>query len=452
MYNNRSNQDNVISFSADRNQDHLPPQNIEAEEGILGGILFDPDAMSRISDILVSEAFYVNAHSYIYQAALHLHTQGKPTDLLSVSSWLSDNGLLERIGGRAKLATLVDRTVSALNIDALALLVIEKYRRRQLIKAGNDIVRLGYETETELSQVLTQAEQRVFSITHQADGDQHKIFSAPEMAIDLYQKLEAGQTAGEKVGWYDLESITGGIYPSSLVVVAAESHMGKTHFMISYAYEMMTKLAKPVLYITPELDKTLVNQRMIARITGIDAALIQTKPQSHWTQIAQGVSQLSELPWKVYEYSSPTPTMVGSAVRRAAVEFGVPIGAVFVDYLQQIPLESGGNMAFEVGKITRQIRDIAKYHKIPVFLGCQINRSNQHSADKRPNRHLLRNSGEIFEVCDQLIILYRNSVYSNNTSDRTIELIVEKNRLYGKLGTATMLCDLSVSKFLNMVR
>lgn len=166
-----------------------------------------------------------------------------------------------------------------------------------------------------------------------------------------------------------------------------------------------------------------------------------------------------ELPWKVYEHSSPTTAMIASAVRRAIAEFGGSIGAVFIDYLQQIPLESGGNMAFEVGKITRQIRDIAKSHKIPVFLGCKINRGNQTTADKRPNRHLLRNSGEIFEVCDQLIMLYRDAVYIKDPSDacgrlrqRTIELIVEKNRLYGKLGTATMLCDLSTSKFLNLAR
>ena len=159
-----------------------------------------------------------------------------------------------------------------------------------------------------------------------------------------------------------------------------------------------------------------------------------------------------ELPWRVYEHSSPTTAMIASAVRRAIAEFGGSIGAVFIDYLQQIPLESCGNMAFEVGKITRQIRDIAKSHKIPVFLGCQINRGNQTTADKRPNRHLLRNSGEIFEVCDQLIMLYRDAVYTKDPSDRTIELIVEKNRLYGKLGTATMLCDLSTSKFLNLAR
>ncbi|MBD2534962.1 AAA family ATPase, partial [Nostoc flagelliforme FACHB-838] len=293
---------------------------------------------------------------------------------------------------------------------------------------------------------------KVFTVTQNQSDERCKVFSAQDMGIELFQKLEMGSMAGDKVGWYDIENITGGIYPSSLVVVAAESHMGKTHFMISYAYEIMTKLGKPVLYVTPEMDKNQLNARMLARITGVDASMIQTNTQCCWEQIAQGIGQMVELPWKVYEHSSPTTAMIASAVRRAIAEFGGSIGAVFIDYLQQIPLESGGNMAFEVGKITRQIRDIAKSHKIPVFLGCQINRGNQTTADKRPNRHLLRNSGEIFEVCDQLIMLYRNSVYSNDSSDRTIELIVEKNRLYGKLGTATMLCDLSTSKFLNLAR
>lgn len=446
------NNDNVIPFSVPKEVDCLPPQSIEAEESILGGIMLDPQAFDRISHILVPEAFYVSAHVIIYQAFTQLVATGQPTDLLCLTNWLKDHNQLERIGGRNKLATLFDRTVSAVNIDVLADLVMQKYRRRQLIKVGNELVQLGYETQTDLQQIFSQAEQKVFSVTQNSSDEQCKVHKAADMAIELYQKLEAGQMQGEKIGWYDLESITGGIYPSSLVVVAAESHMGKTHFMVSTAYDIMTKLGLGVLYVTPEMDRGQVNARMLARITGVDSAHIQAKTQSYWQQVAQGVSQLAEMPWQIFEHSSPTPTMIASAVRRSIAEAGGEIGAVFVDYLQQIPLESGGNMAHEVGKITRQIRAIAKEHKIPVFLGCQINRGNQTTADKRPNRHLLRNSGEIFEVCDQLIMLYRDAVYTKDPSDQTIELIVEKNRLYGKLGTATMLCDFSTSRFLNLAR
>ena len=447
------NHNNVVSFSADKATHKLPPESIEAEEGILGGIMLDPEAIARVSDRLEPEAFYVSAHRDIYQAAIKLHAQGKPTNLLAITSWLSDHDMLHRVGGRNKLAALVDRTVSATNIDFLAELVMEKHQRRKLIKSGTDISNLGHATEIDLPVVMEEAEKKIISITqNKFVDDRNKVYSAPEMAIELFQNLEFGNAAGKKVGWYDLEAITGGIFSSCLTVVAAESHMGKTHFMLSYAYEVMERLNLPVLYITPEMDKMQINHRLLARLIKIDAANIQSTPQHYWPQIAVGLKQLSELPWKVYDQPSPTPGMIASAIRRARLEFGGEIGAVFIDYLQEIPLESGGNISFEIGKITRQIRAIAKVHKIPIFLGCQINRGNQNSADKRPNRHILRNSGEIFEVCDQLIMLYRDAVYSKDPSDRTIEMIVEKNRPYGKLGTATMLCDLSTSRFLNMAK
>ncbi|NES20152.1 MAG: replicative DNA helicase, partial [Symploca sp. SIO3E6] len=152
---------NFSSFS----NNSLPPQNIDAEESILGGILLDPEAIGRVADTLLAEAFYINAHKDIYQAALLLYSQGKPTDLMSVTSWLYDHESLDKVGGQSKLAQLVERTVSAVNIDRYATLVMDKYLRRQLIKAGNEIVQLGYETSTELEQVLDQAEQKIFSLT-----------------------------------------------------------------------------------------------------------------------------------------------------------------------------------------------------------------------------------------------------------------------------------------------
>uniref|UniRef100_UPI0006945B2B DnaB-like helicase N-terminal domain-containing protein n=1 Tax=Hassallia byssoidea TaxID=482630 RepID=UPI0006945B2B len=145
--------------------DKLPPQNIEAEEAVLGGIILDPEAISRVSDCLTPEAFYLDCHKDIYLAAQRLHYQNKPTDLLALINWLTDHDLLSRIGGRNKLASLVDRTVSAVNIDALAELVMEKYQRRQLIKVGNEIVQLGYQTETELPEILERSEQKLYQVT-----------------------------------------------------------------------------------------------------------------------------------------------------------------------------------------------------------------------------------------------------------------------------------------------
>ncbi|WP_414514492.1 replicative DNA helicase [Nostoc sp. PCC 9305] len=207
----------------------LPPQNIEAEEAILGGILLDPEAISRVSDRLLPEAFYISAHKDIYQAAVRLHAQGKPTDLLSVTSWLTDHDLLARIGGRNKLATLVDRTVSAVNIDALAGLVMEKYLRRQLIKAGNEIVHLGYETETELPQVLDRAEQKVFGVTQ--ERPQSGLVHISDTLINNFQDIEDRNQGialpGIPCGFYDLDAMTSGFQRSDLIIVAGRPSMGK---------------------------------------------------------------------------------------------------------------------------------------------------------------------------------------------------------------------------------
>ncbi|MBD2778426.1 replicative DNA helicase [Iningainema tapete] len=207
----------------------LPPQNIEAEEAILGGILLDPEAISRVSDRLVPEAFYITAHKEIYQAAQRLHSQGKPTDLLSVTSWLHDHDMLARIGGRNKLASLVDRTVSAVNIDSLAGLVMDKYLRRKLIKAGNEIVYLGYETETELPIILDQAEQKVFGVTQ--ERPQAGLVHISDTLINTFQDIETRHQGialpGIPCGFYDLDAMTSGFQRSDLIIVAGRPSMGK---------------------------------------------------------------------------------------------------------------------------------------------------------------------------------------------------------------------------------
>jgi len=209
--------------------DSLPPQNIEAEEAILGGIMLDPEAINRVSDRLVPEAFYISAHKDIYTAALRLHTIGRPTDLLAITAWLTDHDLLTRVGGRTKLASLLDRTVSAVNIDALAMLVMEKYLRRQLIKVGNELVQLGYQTETELTTVLDQAEQKVFGITQ--ERTQKGLVHISETLINTFQDIETRHEGialpGIPCGFYDLDAMTSGFQRSDLIIVAGRPAMGK---------------------------------------------------------------------------------------------------------------------------------------------------------------------------------------------------------------------------------
>jgi replicative DNA helicase len=186
----------------------LMPTNIEAEEAILGGILIDPEAISRIAELLRPEFFAITAHQVIYRSALGLFFQGQPTDLMTVTTWLTDRNQLEQVGGLTKLAQLVDRTVSAVNIDQYAVLVEDKYQRRKLIEAGNNIVQLGYETATPLETVLDRAEQEIFSITQ--ERPQQDLVSIGETLNQTFQDLEnrnEGLTLpGIPCGFYDLDA------------------------------------------------------------------------------------------------------------------------------------------------------------------------------------------------------------------------------------------------------
>ncbi|MEO1403579.1 MAG: replicative DNA helicase [Cyanobacteria bacterium J06635_1] len=209
--------------------DRLPPQNIEAEEAILGGVLLDPEAIGRVTEILVPEAFYIGAHREIYQAALELQHRGQPTDLMTIGSWLKDKGILEKIGGQAKLAQLVDRTISAANIDQYGKLVMEKYTRRKLIQIGGDIAQFGYETDLALEQVLDQSEQKLFGITQ--DRPQKGLTATADILTDTFSDIEERSLGmvmpGLSCGFYDLDAMTQGFQRSDLIIAAGRPAMGK---------------------------------------------------------------------------------------------------------------------------------------------------------------------------------------------------------------------------------
>jgi replicative DNA helicase len=211
------------------NSNSLPPQNIEAEESILGGLLLDPEAMGRVVDFMVADAFYVKAHQDIYETVLKLHAQGKPTDLMTVTASLQDHHLLDKVGGMGKLAQLVDRTVSAVNIDRYAALVMDKYLRRQLISAGHEIIELGYDTTQELDVVFDKCEKKIFRLTQKRA--QEGLVSISETLIHTFTELEKlhqkTSSPGLETDFYDLDAITGGLQRSDLIILAGRPSMGK---------------------------------------------------------------------------------------------------------------------------------------------------------------------------------------------------------------------------------
>ncbi|MGB5960168.1 MAG: replicative DNA helicase [Coleofasciculaceae cyanobacterium] len=392
-----------LNFSLFSNS--LPPQNVDAEESILGGILLDPDAIGRVADILKPEAFYINAHKEIYKVALLLHTTGKPTDLMSVATWLYDNELLEKVGGQAKLAQLVDRTVSAVNIDRYAQLVVEKHLRRQLIQAGNEIVKLGYDTSLELEAVFDQSEQKIFGLTQQRP--QQGLTPISETLIQTFQEIETRHEGvaipGMPSNFYDLDAMTGGFQQSDLIVIAGRPSMGKTSFAMAVARNIAEKM--PVAIFSLEMSKEQLVQRMLASEAGIESNYLRTGriSQTQWEPLSYALGTLSNLPIYIDDTANQSVMQMRSQARRLQAEHGDKLGLILIDYLQLMEGSGSENRVQEISRITRSLKGLARELGVPVIALSQLSRGVEARTNKRPMMSDLRESGCI--TGDTLITL-----------------------------------------------
>lgn len=439
-----------LNFSAFSNA--LPPQNVDAEESILGGILLDPEAMGRVADVLRPEAFYINTHKEIYKAILALHTQGKPVDLMSVTTWLYDHELLAKVGGQSKLAELVERTVSAVNVDRYAALVVDKYLRRQLIQAGNDIVELGYETSIELETVFDQAEQKIFSLTQKRP--QQGLVPISETLIQTFQEIETRQEGAALPGisseFYDLDVMTGGFQRSDLIIVAGRPSMGKTSFAVGIARNIAEKF--PVAIFSLEMSKEQLVQRLLASEAGIESNYLRTGriSQNQWGDLSRALGTLSELPMYIDDTANQTVMQMRSQVRRLQAEQGEKLGLVLIDYLQLMEGSGSDNRVQELSKITRSLKGLARELQVPVIALSQLSRGVEARTNKRPMMSDLRESGAIEQDSDLIIMLYRDEYYSPDTPDRGIaEVIITKHR-NGPTGVVKLLFDPQFTRFRNL--
>ncbi len=431
----------------------LPPQNIEAEESILGGILLDPEAIGRIAHLLAPDAFYISAHREIYQAAIALHRSNKPTDLTTVSSWLQDRDRLAAVGGTGKLAQLVERTVSAVNVDRYALLVVDKAVRRQLIAAGHAIGDLGYDTSLELELVLDRAEQEVFSLTQQRP--QEGLIPLSDTLIDAYAEIENLQEEtvlpGVSCGFYDLDAMTSGFQRSDLIVIAGRPSMGKTALGLGVAANVAKQHRLPVAIFSLEMSKEQLAQRLLAAEANIESNRLRSGrvTQSELEQLAMAIGTLSELPIFIDDSATLTVMQMRSQVRRLQAENNGRLGLVVLDYLQL--MEGGGdNRVQELSKITRSLKTLAREINAPTIALSQLSRGVESRNNKRPMMSDLRESGSIEQDADVVIMLYRDAYYNPDSPDRNIaEVIITKHR-NGPTGTIKLLFQPELTKFENL--
>ena len=436
--------------------DRLPPQNIDAEEAILGGILLDPEAIGRVAEILQPEAFYISAHQEIYRAALILSNQGQPTDLLRITTWLRDEGVLNKVGGQARLIQLVDRTVSAVNIDQYAKLVMDKYMRRQLISAGTQITQMGFDPKTPLAQLLDQAEQTVFNVTQTRPTK--GLTSTADVIMttfaDIEQLSEGLVLPGIPCGFYDLDAMTQGFQRSDLIIAAARPAMGKTSFVLNIARNIAASSTKlPIAIFSLEMSKEQLVYRLLSSEAQVESGRLRSGrlSQHEWAPLSNAIDSLSQIPIFIDDTANITVNEIRSKCRRLQAEQGGALGLILIDYLQL--MEGGGdNRVQELSKMTRALKQLARELNVPIITLSQLSRGVESRTNKRPMMSDLRESGSIEQDADLIMMLYRDEYYNPDTPDRGIaEVIITKHR-NGPVGTVKLLFEPQFTRFRNLAQ
>ena len=435
---------------------NLPPASIEAEEAILGGILFDPEAITRVGELIIKDAFYVKAHQEIYSAALSLNTKGKPTDFISISTYLSDRDLLEQVGGTAKLAQLLNRTVSAVNIDRYANLIMEKYIRRQLIVSGNEIVDLGYDNATELEIVLDSAEQKIFRLTQ--ERPQEGLIPIAETLVNTFNTIEElhQETAlpGIPTGYYDLDAMTSGFSRSDLIIIAGRPSMGKTAFALCVASNVARDSQLPIAVFSLEMSREQLTQRLLSSEARIPSNRLRSGriAQNEFGQLIGGVESLSELPIYIDDTANLTVMQMRSQVRRLQAQTKDPLGLVLIDYLQLMEGGDNDNRVQQLSKMTRSLKGLARELNVPIVALSQLSRGVEQRTNKRPMLSDLRESGSIEQDADLVMMIYRDEYYNPDTPDRGItEVSIVKHR-NGPVGTVKLLFNAELTKFESLAK
>lgn len=439
-------------FSTLPNQ--VPPQSLEAEEAVLGGILLDPEAMARVADILHPDAFYVAAHREIFRTALALYGQNKPTDLTSMTMWLADAGRLDKVGGSTRLAQLLERIIGTAAIDQYAQLVMDKYLRRQLIKAGNEVMELGFDQRRPLGGLLDEAEQKIFSISK--ERPQGGLVPAVEILTSTFNEIESrsmgDSVAGIPVNFYDLDAITQGLQRSDLIIVAGRPAMGKTSIVLTMAKNVAALHQLPVCMFSLEMSKEQLTYRLLSMETGIESGRLRTGRlnQEEWPLLGQGISSLSQLPVFIDDKPDSSVMEMRSLCRQLMAQQRGNLGMVVVDYLQLMEGSNSDNRAQDLSVITRGLKQLARELQVPVVALSQLNRGVESRTNKRPMLSDLRESGSIEQDADLVLMIYRDEYYNPDTSDKGLaEVIVTKHR-NGPVGTVKLLFESQYTRFRNL--
>ncbi len=420
----------------------VPPHSIEAEQSVLGGLMLDNEAWLQVVERVIEGDFYRRDHSEIFRAIEALANDGKPYDVVTLAEWLQQNEQLETIGGLQYLAQLSENTPSAANIAAYADIVRERSVLRSLVRIGTDIADSGYRTEgRSADELLDSAERMVFAIAERESRGKRGFRRVKDLLVDALDRIDLlfqrdNPITGVATGFYEVDTMTSGLQPADLVIVAGRPSMGKTAFAVNIAQHAAIKESLPVAMFSMEMPSEQLAMRMLSSLGRIDQHKIRTGKlgDDDWPRLTHAVGILSEVNMYIDDTPALSPGELRTRCRRLAREHG--LGLVVVDYLQLMQVHgSKENRATEISEISRSLKALAKELNVPVMALSQLNRSLEQRQDKRPVMSDLRESGAIEQDADVIMFIYRDEVYDEDSVDKGIaEIIIGKQR-NGPIGT-----------------
>ena len=434
------------------------PHNFLAEKIILSCLLINSEAIERTMRTLPIEAFYFQNHQELYKAIIFMSKNKIPIDILTLITFLQDNGLLEKVGGIKVLIELISQIPNLVYLEEYLQLVKDKFLRRALIKLGYEAVNSGYITNIPLENILNDFENKFLNLTNETKTQ--KLFSSAELLNDIFFELKEKslnpKLFGLPSGFYDLDSLTQGFQNSDLIIIAGRPSIGKTAFGLNIAINIIKNTKLPVLFFSLEMSKEQIMYRLLSMETNITQIQLRSGKlnQNDWLKLNKIFKILSKLPFFINDTSSVSIQDLRSKIKTVIFEQN-QIGVIIIDYLQLIQNSNVNieNRVQELSKITRSLKAIAREFDVPIIALSQLSRNVENRVDKKPILSDLRESGSIEQDADLVLMLYKNQYTDLNQFDensfQSVELIIAKHR-NGPIGSVKLQFDEKRTKFMNV--
>ena len=450
--------DDGAAIDSAEHQLKMPPNSIEAEQSLLGGLMLDNAAWDKVADLIVASDFYRKDHRLIFAGIAELAETSNPCDVVTLSEFLDNRDELEASGGLEYLAMLSNETPGAANVRAYARILRERSTLRSLISAGNQISGSAFATDgRSASDLVDEAERLVFEIAEKGSrgqvGFRHLKSILPD-AVDRIDLLHqsGGDITGIPTGFTEFDKLTAGLQAGELVVIAGRPSMGKSTLAVNIAENAAIGAKVPTAIFSMEMPSQQLAFRMISSLGRVDQTHLRTGnfPDEDWSRINTAVQLMSDAPIFIDDSASLSPTEIRARARRLKREHG--LGLIVVDYLQLMQVHgSTENRATEISEISRSLKALAKELELPIIALSQLNRSVEQRTDKRPIMSDLRESGAIEQDADLIVFIYREEVYNQDTPRKGIADISIAKQRNGPIGDFPLTFVGRFTKFENWV-